>query len=594
MSSQEDSSQAFQDSSQAFHYSNQSTTTKHTTCEMNNSESYNFSKQDSMSESSFSFSDDEYHYYDESDDSDEEIEDCQDHEPCGEIKIENTDQCLSSMNNQLAHIAKELHITQAAAQVLLRKHKWDQESLFRESITIDHKVKFEKDSGVYHRCTMPYNNSNVNLPAATQKKDFDTEEVTYTCQICFESDLSKNKMFAMPCGHEYCLDCWSTSITIKIEEEGPSCIMAKCLHNNCDDFITEEEVERFTPHLLPKFISYQLDSYVHGQIKSRWCPGPGCENIVTVSGSNLLSNTTMSTFCDACKTSFCFGCGEEPHLPLICRDIKNWNDRYQSVRQEEARRQEVRRQERLEAVRSSSWRRFVTDTIEQEQHGDAVVQMMASYGEQKELKRDVKDLPLFLHCPSCKVIIEKDGGCNHMTCSICFHEFCWSCKEDFSSHDYHKCLQKKRDQKAINTVATNNARDIESSEVRKFRLAFAQFDKHERDQDLAEQQIITVGEDQLMNSYEQLIECKKVLKYTVVCMYLYDEGENERCGPGKYETTIQYNFKNYLEQLERFTEELRLLLLQPFDDVRKLDLMNKTAILSKVLKMFLDVRDAIY
>ena len=30
-------------------------------------------------------------------------------------------------------------------------------------------------------------------------------------------------------------------------------------------------------------------------------------------------------------------------------------------------------------------------------------------------------------CPKCMVNIEKDGGCNHMTCSSCQTHFCWIC-----------------------------------------------------------------------------------------------------------------------------------------------------------------------
>ena len=29
-------------------------------------------------------------------------------------------------------------------------------------------------------------------------------------------------------------------------------------------------------------------------------------------------------------------------------------------------------------------------------------------------------------CPGCSIPIEKDGGCDHITCSKCKHEFCWS------------------------------------------------------------------------------------------------------------------------------------------------------------------------
>ncbi|KAF7870289.1 hypothetical protein EAF04_004035 [Stromatinia cepivora] len=34
-------------------------------------------------------------------------------------------------------------------------------------------------------------------------------------------------------------------------------------------------------------------------------------------------------------------------------------------------------------------------------------------------------------CPNCQVRIQKNKGCDHMTCQSCKHEFCWSCFADY-------------------------------------------------------------------------------------------------------------------------------------------------------------------
>ena len=37
-------------------------------------------------------------------------------------------------------------------------------------------------------------------------------------------------------------------------------------------------------------------------------------------------------------------------------------------------------------------------------------------------------------CPRCSALIEKDEGCNHMTCRKCRHDFCWICMQPWSLH----------------------------------------------------------------------------------------------------------------------------------------------------------------
>lgn len=43
-------------------------------------------------------------------------------------------------------------------------------------------------------------------------------------------------------------------------------------------------------------------------------------------------------------------------------------------------------------------------------------------------------------CPSCKAVIEKQGGCSHMKCFQCDQEFCWSCLRPWDNHNETLCL----------------------------------------------------------------------------------------------------------------------------------------------------------
>jgi ariadne-1 len=111
------------------------------------------------------------------------------------------DEMVPEMKRRLKDAVDVLDVPQSAAAVLLREHKWSKEVLLEKFYNDPHKL--EQKYGVFYRC-------NPVKPKAVSK----------TCQICYEDD---QPMIAMPCGHEFCRECWKDFCDNAISE-GPSCI----------------------------------------------------------------------------------------------------------------------------------------------------------------------------------------------------------------------------------------------------------------------------------------------------------------------------------------------------------------------------------
>ena len=86
-----------------------------------------------------------------------------------------------------------------------------------------------------------------------------------------------------------------------------------------------------------------------------------------------------------CGLTFCFSCKQDDHVPALCDHMRDWAKKEKDDSE------------------TANW-----------------------------ITANTKD------CPKCKSPIEKNGGCNHMTCRPaaggCGHEFCWLCFGDWRGH----------------------------------------------------------------------------------------------------------------------------------------------------------------
>jgi ariadne-1 len=169
-----------------------------------------------------------------------------------------------------------------------------------------------------------------------------------------------------------------------------------CAAPKCNLKIAAGVVRALCPdRTVESYIKYLTRNFIERSSYMTWCPAAGCEFVAMGSGVQDITCT--------CLTSFCKDCGRESHRPNSCIDIVKWDEKNQSE------------------AENSNW--ILVNTKP---------------------------------CPGCSSRIEKNQGCNHMTCSHCRHEFCWICMEKWSTHggSYFNCHKLKTNPETDESLAT--------------------------------------------------------------------------------------------------------------------------------------------
>ena len=178
----------------------------------------------------------------------------------------------------------------------------------------------------------------------------------------------------MSCGHDFCRDCYAHYVTQKIKEEGESGRI-QCPGIKCKRIVDARLVELVTTSdVYQRYSDLLVRAYVDDVKALRWCPAPNCEFAVKCSVRSTQLHQIIPTVKCSCNFQFCFGCGLADHQPCICTLTRMWLKKCQDDSE------------------TANW-----------------------------ISAHTKE------CPKCVSTIEKNGGCNHMTCKKCKYEFCWVC-----------------------------------------------------------------------------------------------------------------------------------------------------------------------
>lgn len=217
----------------------------------------------------------------------------------------------------------------------------------------------------------------------------DMHEAEFECGICIV-EYPMDEILVLTCGHRACVDCskWRRHALQRVPVPSPMCGAVKdhciaginsgkavsldCVTAGCEEKLTFDDIRnalRSTPEQFERYQGFLLESHLdHDPLMAR-CPKPRCQTPML-----RRSETDHMCVCPKCNYSFCDKCEVEWHSDSTCAQYQQWK------RENSA--------------------------------GDSLYE--------KWRQRHTKA------CPGCSKPIQKNGGCNHMSCR-CGKQFCWLC-----------------------------------------------------------------------------------------------------------------------------------------------------------------------
>jgi len=212
----------------------------------------------------------------------------------------------------------------------------------------------------------------------------DSKQEMRMCNICFSWKSSCVFPSLINCEHRNCIDCLKQYLVIALRE----CrVMVSC--PECSEMCHPSDVKMIfsDDNLFAKYEEFTLRRALVSIPDIRWCPAPDCGYAVIAAG--CASCPQLKCQRPGCNYEFCYHCRQLWHPNTTC-DLARMQNQFE--------------------IRSLS----------------------SSDRKSSNMHDDIKP------CPKCMALIIKmdDGSCNHMTCAVCYSEFCWLCMKEISDLHY--------------------------------------------------------------------------------------------------------------------------------------------------------------
>ncbi|CAM6037537.1 unnamed protein product [Sphagnum compactum] len=336
------------------------------------------------------------------------------------------------------------------------------------------------------------------------------------CGICFETHPVE-KMKAPSCGHFFCNSCWTGYIHTAIND-GPGCLSLRCADPPCEAIVGEDLVyDLVSEDDRRKYSRYLLRSYVEDNRKVKWCPAPGCEYAV-----EFIRGIGSYDLVCKCGHSFCWNCREEAHRPVDCETVNKW-----------------------------------------------ILKNCAESENMNWILANSKP------CPKCKRPIEKNQGCMHITCTPpCKFEFCWLCLGTWTDHGertggFYACNRYETAKQEGAYDEAERRRDMAKNSLERYTHYYERWATNESSrakalsdlQQMQQVQIEKLSDKQcqpvsqlkfLTEAWLQIVECRRVLKWTYAYGFYLPENEHAKRAFFEY---LQGEAETGLERLHQCAEK---------------------------------------
>jgi ariadne-1 len=360
----------------------------------------------------------------------------------------------------------------------------------------------------------------------------------FMCEICCEDDPGL-ETFAMKCEHRFCVTCYRQYLSQKIKEEGEAARI-KCPGEGCNRIVDAKSLDLLvTPDVRDRYKVLLTRTYVDDKDNLKWCPAPECVFAIDCAVKQRDLNRIVPTVQCDCKYSFCFGCTLSDHQPCPCGLVKRWMKKCEDDSE------------------TANW-----------------------------ISANTKE------CPKCNSTIEKNGGCNHMTCRKCRNEFCWMCMGVWSEHgtSWYNC--NRFEEKSGTDARDAQARSRQSLE--RYLHYYNRYANHEQsaklDRDIFHktEKKMTLLQNQsglswievqfLENASHALQQCRQTLKWTYAFAY-YLARNNQTEIFEDNQKDLEMAVENLSEMFEKPVEQLASL---------KVEMMDKTSYCNRRRIILLD------